>query len=914
MVMKKYLINLIFSFSIISGIAQVKVQNLLCENLVNPVGIDIDHPRFSWQIISDQRSVIQTAYEIRVSKSSSSLQEGTDLVWNTGNVLSQESAHIIYDGEALQSGQRYFWQVRIWDNKGSSSEWSQPAFWQTAMLHFSDFTAAWIGPGFTEDTILRPSPVFRKQFQTSKKIQSATAYITAHGLYEAFINGQRVGDSYLTPGWTSYGTRLQYQVYDVLPLLKEGDNAIGVMLGNGWYRGYIGYTGKKNFYGDDAALFFQMDIVYDDGSTQSVVTDPTWKSSTEAVLSSELLNGETYDARMQKTGWNSTGYDDSNWKGVMIHDYPRDVLIASYNEPVRKHEKFVPVKIIKTPKGDQVLDFGQNLVGWVQFRVSGKEGDKVTLYHAEVLDRKGNFYTENLRSAKAKDTYILRGGGIETFEPHFTFHGFRYVKVNGYPGELKASNFTAIALYSDVKTTGNFSCANKLVNQLQHNIQWGQKGNFLDVPTDCPQRDERLGWTGDAQAFFRTAAFNMGVNNFFVKWLKDLAAGQATNGAVPFIIPAIDLGFGNVPIGAAGWSDAATIIPWNLYLVYGDKQILFDQYTSMKDWVDYIQKSSNDDLWNTGFQFGDWLSYRAAENDPFDYVSAVTDKQFVAQCFYANSVQNMINAAKALDYTSDVFKYSELLQRIKKAFLDEYVTPNGRLISNTQTAYVLALAFDMLPENMRAKTAERLVDNIKKYKYHLTTGFLGTPYLCQVLSRYGYTDVAYELLLQDTYPSWLYPVKMGATTIWERWDGIKTDSTFQDPAMNSFNHYAYGAIGDWLYRSVAGIETDENGPGYKQIIIKPYIGKKILSASADLQTSYGLVSSHWKIENGNLTIDIEIPANTTCMVYIPAKDMRVVREEGKELFTVKDLQTSGSEDGFIKVKTGSGKYHFVVTL
>ncbi len=907
-------IYLIFQMISFASLSQVKVQNLLCENRTNPVGIDYPTPRLSWQLASDQRSILQTAYEIRVSKDKSSLTSGSDLTWSTGKVLSEQSVHVSYAGDALLSGEKYFWQVRVWDNKGNVSGWSDPAFWQMGLLNISDFTAAWIGPGYKEDSTLRPCPFFRKEFSLDKKIKSATLFITAHGLYEAFLNGQRVGDAYFTPGWTSYDHRLQYQTYDVTGMLKDGKNAAGVTLGDGWYRGYVGYSGEKNLYGDDVALLFQLDITYVDGTKSSIISDNQWKTSTEAIRSSDIQMGEIYDARLEQPGWNMPGYNDARWSWAVIHDYPRDILTASYSEPVRKHEKFSPVKILKTPKGENVIDFGQNLTGWVKFKVTGKEGDTVKLQHAEVLDKKGDFYTANLRAAKATDTYILKGGGEENFEPHFTYHGFRYVKVTGYPGPLKAENFTAVALYSDLKPTGTFSCSDEMVNKLQHNIQWSQKDNFLAIPTDCPQRDERLGWTGDAEVFSRTASFNMNVDNFFARWLKDLSADQANDGAVPFFIPNVNINNTRTIIGTAGWSDAATIIPWNMYMAYGDKKLLNDQYPSMKAWVNYMRSKSKDDLWNTGFQFGDWLSYRAEENDPFEAVSAITDKYFIAQCFYAHSTQLLINAAQVLGMTSDVKEYTDLLQKIKTAFMNEYVTPDGRLISQTQTAYALVLAYDMLPESMRSKVAERLVENIRHYHYHLTTGFLGTPLLCEVLSRFGHSDIAYELLLQDTYPSWLYPVKMGATTIWERWDGIKPDSTFEDPSMNSFNHYAYGAIGDWMYRYAAGIQTDENGPGYKQVVIEPHVSPKLFYVNADLDTYYGKVSSHWRIENGKLTLDVEIPANTSALIYIPSKDIPSITESGDPIYAVKDLQTQESIKDYVIVKAGSGKYHFVVTM
>ena len=454
-----------------------------------------------------------------------------------------------------------------------------------------------------------------------------------------------------------------------------------------------------------------------------------------------------------------------------------------------------------------------------------------------------------------------------------------------------------------MKPTGEFTSSHPLINQLQHNIQWGQRGNFLDVPTDCPQRDERLGWTGDAQAFSRTASFNFGVNNFFSKWLKDVAADQLPNGSVPFVVPNV---LGPGASGSAGWADVANIIPWNMYLAYGDKRILENQYESMKGWVSFMEKNSTNYLWNKGFHFGDWLFYRPFDDN--DGRSAVTDKYLISQCFFAHSTDLVIKTATVLGKAEDVAKYGSLLKNIKEAFVKEYVTPNGRLVSGTQTAYVLALHFDMLPEPLRKQAAEKLVENVKNYGNHLTTGFLGTPYLCHVLSRFGYNDVAYSLLLQETYPSWLYPVKMGATTIWERWDGIKPDSTFQTPGMNSFNHYAYGAIGDWMYRIVAGIDTYDDGVGYKHIKIKPTIGGSLKYASASLQTYYGKVSSGWKLEGDKLILDIEIPSNTTASVYIPASSRESVTENGNALSA--DSKIISAENGYVCLKRGSGKYHF----
>ncbi len=881
------LISVGFFFTTLNLHARTWITDLACEHL-----------RFSWRIVSDQQNVLQAAYEIKV------FSEANEMVWSTGRINSNQSVQINYTGPALLSNKKYYWQSRVWDNQNNISAWSETVSFQTTFFDAPEWKAKWITPGYNEDA-QRASPLFRKEFSTSKKkIINASVYITAHGLYEAKINGKKIGDAYLTPGWTSYTKRLQYQVYDVTDMIKQGANAIGVTLGNGWYRGYLGWEGKKDTYGKDIALLFQLNIRYADGTTKIIRSDSSWKTSTGSIVYSEIYNGEIIDGRKEKKRWDQPNYIDRDWANAKEAGYSTNNLIATENEPVKRHETFKPIKIITTPKGEQVIDFGQNLVGWVMVKLRGRAGDTIKISHAEVLDKNGNFYTDNLRLAKAQDMYILKDGTEENFEPHFTWHGFRFIKVEGCNDKLNAEDFTAVALYSDMKETGSFSCSDPLINQLQHNIVWGQKGNFLDVPTDCPQRDERLGWTGDAQVFARTASFNMNVNKFFSKWMKDVAADQR-DGVVPFVVPNI---LGGTP-GSAGWADVATVVPWTMYLVYGNKKILEDQYESMKAHVESIRQVAVNHLWNTGFHFGDWLFYRP--DDDNDGRSAVTDKYLIAQCFYAHSTQLLINAAKVLDREDDVNNYSALLQKIKDAFVKEYVTANGKLISGTQTAYVLALGFDLLTERSRIQAALTLVDNIKSYGYHLTTGFLGTPYICEVLTRFGYIDIAYKLLLQETYPSWLYPIKTGATTIWERWDGIKADSSFETPEMNSFNHYAYGSVGDWLYRTVAGIDTYEDEPGYKHNRIWPHPGGGLTYVNADLETVYGKLSSHWRIENNRFLLDVAIPVNTYSEVYIPASSAEAVRESGHRIQAAEILNETFP--GCVHVHLGSGTYHFAVS-
>ncbi|WP_121812109.1 glycoside hydrolase family 78 protein [Mucilaginibacter kameinonensis] len=852
-------------FSWYTASAQIAVKNLLTENMKSPICIDTQNPRFSWQLTEKyNKPVLQQAYELQVDSGSFDNNNHSPL-WSSGKINSDQSVYIPYSGKSLLSGHKYFWRVRIWDTKGVCSDWSEQAFWKMGLLSAPDWHAQWIVPA-SNDTVNAAAPLLRNSFSLNKTVLEATAYITSHGFYEAQLNGHKIGDSFLTPGWTSYNKRLQYQAYDVTSLLTEGENAIGVTLGSGWYRSPLGpYTPRANFYGDKTALLMEIRIVFTDGSTKIISSDQNWKSSTGALRFAEIYNGCIIDTRLEKSGWTNPAFNDQDWLPVHVIPFSKNTLVATYNETVKQHEVFKPIKIITTPRGEKVIDFGQNLVGWVKVTLKGNAGDSIKIAHAEVLDKADEFYTENLRAAKAENIYILKDTVRRTFEPQFSWQGFRYIKIKGIKGPLNPDDFTAVAIYSDMKASGSFSCSNPLLNQLQHNIQWGQKGNFLDVPTDCPQRDERLGWTGDAQVFSRTAAFNMDVHNFFTKWLKDVAADQYKSGSIPYVIPDVFTNGKDEVGGSSGWGDVSTIIPWNMYYAYGDKKILENQFQSMKAWVNYIQKQTKNGLWVTGNHFGDWLFYSV--NDDRDGISAITNKYLIAQCFYAYSTRILINSAKVLNKKADEEYYAKLLTQIKQAFVNEYVTANGLISSDTQTAYVLALEFDMLPINLRQQAAARLVKNIELYHGHLTTGFLGTPYLCDALSKFGYADVAYKLLLQDTYPSWLYPIKQGATTIWERWDGIKTDGSFEEPSMNSYNHYAYGAIGDWMYRNIAGIIPA--APGYKKILIKPVIGGGLSWAEGKYECPYGSISCKWEIIANKLNMNVTIPQNTTADIFIP---------------------------------------------
>ena len=874
--LKLFLMFVLFSTISTFTLAKTEVVKLVTEYLENPIGIDAEKPRLSWQIISDEQNVMQSAYEIRVADTQKNLNKKSALTWTSGKVESNKSVNIEYTGSPLKSMERVYWQVRIWDNNNNVSEWSEPAFWEMGILGTQFWKASWISLGSEKESEnSKPSQYFRKEFPVKKKVKSARVYVTSLGIYQLFVNGKKVGDDLFTPGWTTYNKRLQYQTYDVTSMLKD-DNAVGAIVGDGWFRGKIA---KNLLYGDKLALLLQLQIFYVDGTSETIISDKNWKVTTGAILESDIYNGEIYDARMEMISWSNTGFDAGKWAYVAVLDHSKDILVAQKGVSVKAIEELKPQKIITTPKGETVFDMGQNMVGWVRLKVNGKKGDTITLKFAEVLDKEGNFYMENLRAAKCTDTYILKGGGEEIWEPKFTFHGFRFVQLDGFTGMPNLDQITGIVIHSNMKPTGSFVCSDSLINQLQHNIQWGQKGNFLDVPTDCPQRNERLGWTGDAQVFAPTAAFNFDVDAFYTKWLKDLAADQLEDGKVPDVIPDVRFGRG----GSTAWADAAIIVPWTMYLTYGDKRILEEQYASMKNWVEYMKNRAGEDLlWTNDGHYGDWLAFASTSSS---YTGATTEKDLIATAYFKYSSGLLAEIAKIIGKIDDAKKYSELSEKIKKAFLDEFVAPSGRLISHTQTAYSLALAFDLLPENLIPNAAKYLADDVKKMG-HLTTGFVGTPLLCKTLSDYGYEDLAFMLLNRKEYPSWLYPITQGATTIWERWDGQKPDGTFQNVGMNSFNHYAYGAIGEWLYTYVSGIETDEKNPGYKHFILAPHPGGGLTNAKAEFVSIYGLIKSAWKIEGDNFIYNVEIPANTTATVFLPNADKKELGS-GKYSFNVK---------------------------
>lgn len=904
--------------------AGIYPTHLRCEYRVDPLGIDERVPRLSWALESEERGQVQSAYRVLVAGDEADLDAEVNLLWDSGRVESNRSVGIEYEGEALRSGSRCVWKVCVWDRAGDPSSYVGPGVFEMGLLESSDWEGAWIslGEGPPQDVDpptgdefddvgngLDPCPYLRKEFRLEKPVRRARLYATARGLYEPYLNGERVGEDVLAPGWTDYRERIQYQTYDVTGLLAEGRNALGIVLGDGWYAGFIGFDPKHRgaHYGSRAHLLAQLEVEYEDGTAWRVASDGSWKCSTGPILYSDFLVGEFYDAREEMPGWNEPGFDDSDWYPVAVDDGERPVLVAQPDEGARVTED-VAAKAVTEPKpGVYVFDMGQNIVGWVRLKVEGEAGTEVTLRHAEALNPDGTIYTTNLRFARATDHYVLSGGGEELYEPRFTFHGFRYVEVTGYPGEPPLEAITGRVIHSATPPVGSFECSSAMVNQLQNNIVWGQRDNFLSIPTDCPQRDERLGWMGDAQIFARTATFNMDVAAFFEKWMVDVEDAQSTDGAFPDVAPL----FGErseafLSRGAPAWGDAGVIVPWTIYKVYEDARIVKRHYDAMTGWMEYLRESNPDLLRRNrlGNNYGDWLSPKGDH----------TPKDLLATAYWAYDARLMAEMAHAIGRHEDARGYGELFEGIRGAFNEAYVAHDGRMEGDTQTCYVLALHMDLLSDGLRPATAEHLVAAIEREGWHLSTGFVGVGYLCPVLTEAGHSDVAYRLLNTETFPSWGYTIRNGATTIWERWDGWTEENGFQSPNMNSFNHYSLGSVGEWLYRYVAGIDMAQDGVGYDRIVIRPRPDGSMTYARAEYDSVRGRISSGWEVSEGEIRLRATIPANTTAVIHVPTADPNGTTEAGRPARESEGVEFLGAEDGAAIFAVGSGDYEFVGSL
>ncbi len=977
--------------------APASATNLRCEYKANPMSIDTLAPRLSWTIAGGGRGWMQSAYRVQVAPTAASFNAKSATVknalWDSGKVASDQSLNVRYAGKPLSSGARYYWRVQTWGNDNRATTWSAPQFWQMGLLGAQDWKAQWISGQTPRKTmvdgiVLPPPPYLRKAFILNKPIRQATIFATARGVYEMRLNGAKVSEQVLAPGWTDYRQRIQYQTYDVTSQVKRGANVIGAILGDGWYSGYVGFGRQRNHYGDTTALMAQLNVEYSDGTRQIIGSDPSWQSATGPIVYSDMLMGEWYDARKMQPNWDTARYqpNGAQWSSAVIAPKPNvptvDVtdklraaiknntlsvvsgndlagdpaynvvknlrvdytlggidktrtlaenetlqipgpnetagalvvrravygaldqadgkpaqLVGTRDPEIRVTQELKPLRITQPKPGNYIYDMGQNMVGVVRLKVRGAAGTKVQLRFAEMLNPDGTAYTANLRAARATDTYICSGKGVEVWEPRFTFHGFRYVEVTGFPGAPTLDAITGLVIGSDIPKTGTFSSSSALVNQLQSNIDWGQRGNFLSVPTDCPQRDERLGWMGDAQIFVRTATYNRDVSSFFEKWMHDVEDAQGEDGGFSDVSPRkVD----NAN-GAPAWGDAGVIVPWTIYQAYGDTQIVNEHWDAMTEWMNYIGEANPNGLWlqRRSNDFGDWLS-----------IAADTPKEVLATAYYAYDASLMARMARATGRPDDAAKYDALFARIKNAFNAAYVQPDGTIKGNTQTVYVLALHFDLLPENLRARAAQHLVDDISAKKGHLSTGFVGVGYLCPTLSNTGHNDTAYKLLLNDTFPSWGYSIRQGATTIWERWDGWTEDKGFQDVGMNSFNHYSLGSVGEWLYRYVAGIDTDPDFPGFKRILLQPHPGPGLTFANASYDSAHGRIISNWKRENGMVTYNITIPANTTAQISIPAASAAQVKENGALASGATGVKLVGQQANKATFAVGAGSYTF----
>ena len=896
------------------------IFQLRCEYLENPISIDEVKPRLSWKLKSNRIGAKQTAYQIQCSKT---IEFDSNLLWDTSKMDTDQSIHVSYDGEILHSRDRVYWRVRVWDELGEASEWSTTAFWESGFLSETDWKAKWIDPeGEIDPEEMQPTPFLRKVFEIDESIDTARLYITAHGLYEVWINGKRVGDQYFTPGRTQYDKRLQYQVYDVTSLLHQKKNTIGVILGDGWWRGKLGFGGKRNVSGERLSLLAQLEV----NSEVVVITDESWKcTSNGPIRRSDLQMGDFFDSRMEQQGWSLSEFQDSNWRSAIVVEFPNEKLIASMSVPVREKERFTPT-MIQTPAGESVLDFSQNIAGYVEMTIKEgvPAGTKIRLLHGEALDEYGNFTQENISNTKDEDfqcdTYI-HDGNPRVYKPKFSVKGFRYVRIDiDGPSEigLDSFEFSSIALYSDMEETGEFECSNELINRLMKNALWSQKGNFLEIPTDCPQR-ERSGWSGDAQAFAFTGSLLMNTATFFTKWMKDVALTQKENGRVANIIP-VERPIGVVE-GSAGWGDAAVIIPWTMWKVFGDTKILENQYGSMKAWVEYQQERVRSihwirmlnplnwtsrkrqmlrNMWDTNYHWGEWMEpWIKTKRRQFVGIIKriiVSDPE-VATAYLSYSNHLFAEIAEYLGQIEDAVKSRVVAENAAKAYQMRYLK-KGRVKTKKQANIVRPLALGLIPSEDIGSVAKQLDELVKKHDYHIGTGFLSTPFLCSTLSDHGYVDTAYRLLTQTTPPSWLYSVTKGATTIWESWYGIKENG---EP-FESLNHYSYGAVVGWLLTTVAGIRLNLEIPGFKHFYLEPKLGGGLTHAEGSFDSPYGTIKASWRVESGKIQYNFIVPPNTTATAILLGSHSKPIESEG-----VSNIQ---QRDNGITFDLQSGSYSF----
>lgn len=826
------------------------------------LGIGESTPRISWKVVGEKPNWIQASYEIDI------FRDGD--LWDrpaSYQVESSESVLVPWPSRPLRSRESVIIRIRAIGANSETTEWSDNVLIEAGLLKREDWTAQMIAAEqiVTVHNNLRPT-LFRKSFELADDPIHARLYATCYGLYEAFVNGVRVGDHVMAPGWTSYKHHLCYQTYDVRDLLKKGANVIGVEVGEGWHCGRLGWNGGDRYiYADRLALLAQLEIGVPGVTMITIGSDETWRTSGGPTVSSEIYDGEEYDSAFEIPGWSTASVDDKKWSSVKTIDFPEGRLQVAEGPPVRETEVVKTQKIFRSPSGKTILDFGQNLVGRLRVRASGPKGHKIILTHTEVLEN-GEVATRPLRNCKAIDSLILGAKAI-VWEPKYTFHGFRYVQVENWPshhGEPTLSDIEAVVIHTDMKQTGWFECSEPMVNKLHENIRWGMRGNFVSIPTDCPQRDERLGWTGDIQVFSPTASFLYNTSGMLSGWLKDLAVEQIEdfNGVVPLVVPCIKPG--ELAFPRAAWSDAAIIVPWDLYHAFGDRKILLDQYKSMKKWLDKGLDRQPNGLWKPIFQYGDWLDPDAPPEAPD---RGKTDPQLVANAYLAQVTYLISKVAEVLSLPQDAKHWTSEAERIKQLFLEEYTTSKGQLAHGSMTGLSLALSFNLLPLDQVPSAIKQLEKVVHSSKFRISTGFVGTPLILPALTASGKIQLAYRMLLEKSCPSWLYPITMGATTMWERWDSMLPDGSINSGSMTSFNHYALGSVGAWLHATVGGISPTE--PGWKVVRFEPVPGGPITWAKVIFDGPYGKVRCEWTVKGKMFNMKATVPPNSMGEIKLP---------------------------------------------
>jgi alpha-L-rhamnosidase len=881
----------------------VEINHLRCEYHENPLGIDIIKPRLSWQMAEtsgkpEMRDQRQTAYQVLVASSEERLKLDQGDLWDSGKVESDQSLQIDYSGKPLTPHQFAYWKVKVWDAKDQLAVSKSPAFWTFGI---NDWQAKWIGrddgqnfgSGNGNKNFI-PATYLRKEFTLDKRPQKAMLYVTSLGISEPHLNGQKVGVDFLSPGWTDYNKRIYYRTYEVTEQLKVGENVIGAILGDGWYRGFLFIVGQ-NFYGKQTRLKAELHLTFADGSSQVIGTDETWKGGFGAILEADIYSGETFDSPQGTLGWDQLKFDDAGWKTVDVGASVQPVIQANPGAPIRCHEELKALAVTHPRPGLAVYDYGRNFSGWARLKVTAPAGTKVVMRFGEMLNPDGSVYRKNLRSARATDTYICRGGAEETWEPRFTYHGFQYIEVEGLPEGSGAEALTGISVGSDLPVCGYFECSDEIMTRTAANQRTSIRANLMDLPTDCPQRDERLGWT-DYHEIVASALYEQDAASLLTKWMTDLVDARLPSGAFPMLAPDI-----HHLAWSPGWADTGVLIPWTMYDVYGDTRLVARYYDEIAGQLEVYQKLTKDFVIQpVPDSFGDWLA-----------PDMTTPKELLATALFARDAEVMAEMAKALGKGEDAAKYRELHRSIRAAFQKNFVTADGTVGSDSQGGYVLALGYDLLEPELARLASDKLIAAIAKRDGHLSTGMVTTHLLLPTLSKIGRTDAAYSLLAKTTCPSWGYFLKMGATSMWERWDA-KTEAGFNGGEMNSYNHGNLGTCTEWFYRSVLGIASNE--PGFGKLLLKPEPGKNLSWAKGYYDSPHGRIGSDWKIDGRKFQWDVQIPANTTATIYLPAEDAAGVTESDLPVGEVAGITFLRTEKSSVVYAAGSGNYHFQSTL